>query len=193
MAQTSATLLEKVRDPADVVAWQRLMLVYEPLLFAWMRRHALQPTDAEDLVQEVLTVVFQELPRFRHTGRPGAFRCWLRTILMNRLRVFWRDRRSTPVATGDSGFLAALDQEVGPGDMDEEWDRDHDRYVLGRLLELVRSDFEPATWEAFQLIVSDGLKPSQAAARLGVSVDTVYTAKCRILHRLRQELQTLPD
>ena len=45
------------------------------------QRH-IRPSDVDDLVQEVLAVVLRELPQFEHNGRTGAFRRWLRTILL---------------------------------------------------------------------------------------------------------------
>jgi hypothetical protein len=43
--------------------------------------------------QEVLGVLVQELPYFRHDLSRGAFRRWLRTITVNRLSEFWRKQR----------------------------------------------------------------------------------------------------
>ena len=57
MPRTSATLLERLRVRADAEAWQRLVNLYSPLLSAWLRRHALQDADVEDLVQEVFMTV----------------------------------------------------------------------------------------------------------------------------------------
>lgn len=53
----------------------------------WLRRYALQTADADDLVQDVCGVLVSELPAFEHNGRRGAFRCWLRGIMVNRLRL----------------------------------------------------------------------------------------------------------
>src|SRR5438270_14034084 len=102
MPETPVSLLERLRLRPDGVAWQRLVDLYTPLIQKWLRYQALEPADVEDLVQEVLGVLVRELPQFRHDLRRGAFRRWLRTITINRLRMFWRARRSRPVATGDS-------------------------------------------------------------------------------------------
>jgi len=56
MAETSATLLERLNDRSDSVAWRRLVDLYSPLINAWLHRHACRG-DAEDLTQEVLEVV----------------------------------------------------------------------------------------------------------------------------------------
>src|SRR5262249_57679001 len=85
-----------------------------PRIRDWLRRHALQAPDADDLVQEVLAVVVREIPNFRHDLRTGAFRRWLRTVTVNRLRTFWRGQRARPQATGTSDFEKVLDQMEDP-------------------------------------------------------------------------------
>src|SRR2546428_3898577 len=98
MPETSASLLQRLRDQPDSDAWRRLVYVYTPLLAQWVGRYGLQSSDMDDLIQDVLTVVVRELPQFQHNQRTGAFRRWLRTILVNRLRGFWRARPSRPPA-----------------------------------------------------------------------------------------------
>jgi RNA polymerase sigma-70 factor (ECF subfamily) len=58
-------------------------------------------------------------------------------------------------------------------------------------LELIRNDFEPATWDAFHAVVVDNRPAPAVAADLRVSVGTVYVAKSRVLKRLREELAGL--
>jgi DNA-directed RNA polymerase specialized sigma24 family protein len=94
MAETSATLLKRLNNRSDSVAWQRLVDLYSPLINAWLRRQGVSAEDADDLSQEVLGIVVREVAQFRHNGRAGAFRTWLRTITTNCLRQFRRSRRS---------------------------------------------------------------------------------------------------
>lgn len=54
------------------------MAIYRPFIYGWLRRHSASHQDAEDLTQEVLTILVRELPGFSHSGRVGAFRRWLR-------------------------------------------------------------------------------------------------------------------
>src|SRR5689334_11169012 len=115
MPDTPASLLERLRSHADAGAWQRLVNLYTPLLHGWLNRHGLQACDADDLVQDVLAVVVREVPHFQHNRRPGAFRCWLRTVLVHRLRAFWKAGRARPAATGGSDVARLLGQMEDPG------------------------------------------------------------------------------
>jgi RNA polymerase sigma-70 factor (ECF subfamily) len=194
MSPTSATLLERLRDRADAEAWQRLVDLYSPLLSAWLRRHSLQDADVDDLVQEVLTTVAREAVRFEHSGRPGAFRHWLRNILANRLREFWRARRLRPMVTGDSDFVALLDQLEDPDSgISRLWDQEHDQHIVRRLLAMIEPQFAPSTWQAFRRVVLEGGQPDAVAAELGLTVNAVFIAKSRVLQRLRQEAGAFLD
>src|SRR5258708_908064 len=114
-----------------------------------MARAGVSTADADDLVQEVLLVVFREIAGFDRR-RTGAFRSWLRTILAYRLRDFFRSARYRPVATGDSAFLERLNELESPeSELSRLWEREHDEYLAARLMRSVQGDFAPVTWQAF--------------------------------------------
>src|SRR5947209_2494717 len=74
MVETSPSLLDRLSRRPEDGDWGRLVSLYTPVLHAWLGRHGLQTSDRDDLTQEVLGVVVQKLPEFRHNGRAGAFR-----------------------------------------------------------------------------------------------------------------------
>jgi len=58
---------------------------------------------------------------------------------------------------------------------------------------MIKNDFEPNTWKAFQRQALEGTDADAVAAELGMSVNAVVIAKSRVLARLRQEGQGLLD
>jgi RNA polymerase sigma-70 factor (ECF subfamily) len=194
MSETSASLLDRLRDAPDEASWQRLVDLYTPLIHGWLRRHAALQQDLDDVVQEVLTVVVRKLPQFRREPRPGAFRRWLRSIAVNCLRDFWRAQRGRPTATGDSAVLDMLDRLEDPNsDLSRLWDQEHDRHVTQRLLEYIKPRFAAATWQAFKRVTLDGVAPERVAEELGLTVNAVFIAKSRVLTLLRREGEGLID
>ena len=170
------------------------MALYTPLIRGWLGRHGIQPNDADDLLQEVLGTLLRELPQFRHDLRRGAFRRWLRAVVVNRLRTFWRASKSRPKAVGYTDLEPVLDRLEDPdSDLSRLWDEEYDRHVVRRLLELIEPEFEPSTWQAFRLLVLEGLPTRDVAARLGLSANAVRIAKHRVLARFRQEIDGLMD
>ena len=88
MTQTPVSLLERLRQPNSPEAWERLVLLYSPLIYSWARQVGLRQDEAADLVQDVFVTLLQTLPTFEYDRRK-SFRKWLRTITLNK----WRDRR----------------------------------------------------------------------------------------------------
>jgi RNA polymerase sigma factor (sigma-70 family) len=194
MAETSATLLQRLNDRSDSVAWRRLVDLYTPLIHAWLRRQGVSAEDADDLTQDVLGIVVREVSGFRHNGRVGAFRTWLRTITINCLRQSWRSRRVRGQMTRPSDLDSALDQLEDPAsDLSRRWDREHDEFVLHRLLDLIEPEFRPATWQVFRRQVIDGASAEEVAAELGLTVNAVLIAKSRVLSHLRRNAEGLVD
>ncbi len=191
--ETSVSLLDRLGGKPTEDDWRRLLDLYQPLLRAWLGRAGVPDSDADDLTQEVLLVVFREVAGFARRGE-GAFRAWLRTILAHRVRDFFRGRQRRPTATGDSDFLRCLDELEAPDSaLSREWDREHDRHVAASLMRRVRGDFAPATWQAFLRHALEGVAAAEVAAELGLSLNSVLLAKSRVLKRLRRELDGLVD
>jgi RNA polymerase sigma-70 factor (ECF subfamily) len=188
MNETSLSLLARLRYSTESESWDRLVELYGPLIRAWLRKYDVQQCDADDLVQEVLMAVSKDLGKFEHGGQPGAFRGWLKAILVNRLRKFWRARGRRPQARGDSDIHARLAQLDDPAsETSQIWNHEHDQYVLRQLLALAEPHFTRDTWAAFCRVALDGAKPDVVAEEMGISRNAVIIAKCRVLSRLRQE------
>jgi RNA polymerase sigma-70 factor (ECF subfamily) len=182
---TPRSLLERTRNLRNGDAWERFSAICTPLLVNWLRASGLQPTDADDLVQRTFQLLLQKLPLFEHSGRTGAFRTWLRQVVLNQLRDF-RKARQHPGAEG-------LDEQVAPTGFDSDWDREHDLYVLNGLLEQARSDFSPQVWTAFWMTALEGKPAADVAAALGVTTNAVMLARSRVLARLRRDARGLLD
>ena len=187
MPSTSLSLLDRLRQAApDAPDWRRLQEIYLPLVRSWLGRVPDVRGEADDLAQEVLVALVRELPTFERR-RVGAFRCWLRQITCNRVRAFRKARRRRGRA-GGAGTDSLLDQLAdSTSDLARQWDGEHDRHVLDRLLALVRPDFRPRTWEAFTRYALAGRPAAQVAAELEMSEAAVMRAKARVLKRLREE------
>jgi RNA polymerase sigma-70 factor, ECF subfamily len=183
---TSLTLLQALRQPGDGAAWDRFVRLYTPLLYHWARRLGPQQSDAEDLVQDVFTLLVRKLPEFRYE-QGGSFRNWLRVVAMNKWRE--RGRRAGPPA--GNGNL--LDFVAAPDETDAFEEAEYRQELVRRGLELIRAEFSDATWQSFERHVLAGRGAFEVAKELGLRIGSVYAAKSRILTRLRRELEGLLD
>lgn len=184
----SSTLLERLRA-RQPEAWQRFVDLYGPVVYRWCRQLGVGQADAADVVQDVFAAVAADVGRFRR-DRPGdSFGAWLRTITRHRVYDHFRRRQGQPGADGGTSAyqrllnLAETEEEPSAAPPVEKEPR-----FSRRVLESIRAEFEPRTWDAFWRIVVDGQSPGEVAAALGMSLPAVYQAKSRVLRRLRREL-----
>lgn len=192
---TSISLLDRLKSAEpDDPQWQRLHDIYGPWIKAWLARAGESGSDAQDLTQEVLLVLVRELPSFQRQ-RDGSFRRFLGQVLLNRMRAHWKQRKRRPkaLAGGESG-TDGLEQLADPASaLSRQWDREHDDFVLRRLMTTVEHDFSTTTWQAFRRCALDGEAAAAVSADLGITVNAVLVAKSRVLKRLREEAAGLID
>lgn len=186
MDSTSPSLLERLRGDATGCDWDRFVLIYTPLLYVWASRLGAYGPDADDLVQDVFAALVQALPQFQYAAA-GRFRGWLWTVVRNKARERARLAHRVVVTGTDLDAVPAADCD--PADQIDE--REYREYVTRRAMELIRSDFEAATWRAFWAVVVEGRTAEDTAAELGITPNAVYLAKGRVLRRLRAELAGL--
>jgi RNA polymerase sigma-70 factor (ECF subfamily) len=189
---TSVTLLRRLWDPRhDEQAWGTFLGRYGPLIHRWCRRRGLQHADADEVSGRVLAKLTTALRTFEYDPAQ-RFRGWLKTVVDNTVRNFWRELagRAGGRGSGDSDVQDLLEQVEVPPDLDglaDELDeglrRDLER--ADRVTAAVRQRVEPQTWEAFWLTAVEELPAPEAAARLGLSVASVYMAKARVGKLLR--------
>jgi RNA polymerase sigma-70 factor (ECF subfamily) len=192
VGSTSSSLLERVRGKAPG-SWERLMSLYCPLVYGWARRAGLSAEDAADVVQDVFLAVVKNLDGFHHNGAGDTFRGWLWTITQNKLRDLFRLKAGRPDAVGGTDaqqFLLQVPEASLSGSGELASGRAGPLFI--RALEMIRSEFETVSWQAFWAVVVEGRRPGDVAAALGISANAIYIARSRILRRLRDELGDPP-
>jgi RNA polymerase sigma-70 factor (ECF subfamily) len=185
---TPASLLLRLRRPSETRAWDTFVDLYTPLIYRWTRGVGLRGADADDLVQDVFVLLLVKLPEFRY-DRHGSFRAWLRTVTLNKWREGLR-RRGAAVRQLDDDAAAQL---AGRDDGDVFAEEEYRRVIAGRALQLMQAEFSDAVWKAGWAMLTSDRRAADIAAELGVSTDSVYTAKYRVLRRLREQLDGLLD
>lgn len=147
----------------------------------------LQIEDANDLVQEVMALLLRKLPAFEY-DRTRSFRSWLKTVTINKLRERLR-RRQLPMSEATESVLAQIEDPKS----ESFWEVEYRRQVVARAIALMEKDFKPPTWQACRRYLFEGASPDALAAEYQISVWTIYSAKSRLLKRLREELDGLLD
>jgi RNA polymerase sigma-70 factor (ECF subfamily) len=190
-SQTRISLLSRLRhDPNDQSAWQEFVDRYGPRIDAWCRRWGLQEADALDVTQTVLVKLAVKLRSFAYDPA-RSFRAWLKTLTRHAWSDFVSDRRRGPPAAAGGADVLALDTAEARDDLEKRLEEAFDLELLQLATARVRERVEPQTWDAFQLTALEGLSGAEAAARLGMTVASVYKAKSSVQKRLQDEVALL--
>jgi RNA polymerase sigma-70 factor, ECF subfamily len=185
--ETRDSLLLRIRDSEDREAWYEFVEIYRPLVYRIGRRHGLQDADALNLVQEVLCKVERAIGKWNTRQPAGSFRRWLRTVARNAaIDVI---RKAVPDAPRGGTTVHQILHSVGdepPGaELALELEREAFRWAARR----VKHEFNESTWNAFWLTVVDGHSCADVAGQTQRSVGAVYTARSRVLRRIKQVLE----
>jgi RNA polymerase sigma-70 factor, ECF subfamily len=194
---TSMSLLERASE-GDHEAWERIVQLYSPLVDRWCRARQLKHDAIQGIGQDVLLTLFKNLGKFKKDEPKHSFRKWLWKLTRNKIFDHLRQVRDEPRGIGGSEAREMLENypckptnSEGEGE-DGSTPRDERLIILRGCLEAVRSEFEPRTYQAFWEVVMEGKPPGEVARLMGMkSVGAVYTARCRVVQRLRQLLDGL--
>ncbi len=74
---------------------------------------------------------------------------------------------------------------------DAAWQREQYLHRVRWAMRSIANEFEPVTLDAFRLYVLADHSVDETAQQLGLSRDSVYQAKSRILKRLRERIDLL--
>lgn len=138
---------------------------------------------ADEVVQNTLLTMFQKRQVFQYDPSLGQFRHWLRKVLHRHILIQHRRRRNIEVV--DDQLLDGLSAEPGDIPSDLDWDQAFERSLLLGLLEVIRREVSPETYQAFELTVLHEVSGKDAAKITGLSRNAVYLARKRITDRLR--------
>lgn len=184
---TSVSLLDRLKDSNDEVAWDRFCEIYGPLIRSWLIRRGLNQVDADDVQQSAMEKLAEKLPAFEHNGNTGAFRLWLKSIVANRMTVAWRQKQKLGQGAGSEQVGEMAKQLEDPNsNLSRLWDQEYQQRLCERLLALVESDFSEQTMSAFRKVFLEGRKAPDVADELGLTANAVRIAQSRVLSRLRE-------
>ncbi len=84
MTKTPVSLLHRLKSAQpESLDWRLFEDLYRPLIGAWIVRVPGLNDEAQDVSQEVFSVLIRELPKFDRR-REGSFRAWLRKVTVHR-------------------------------------------------------------------------------------------------------------
>ena len=182
---TRTSFLKRLEDGDNPTAWDEFFRRYWPFVFSVARQRGCAEHTAEEIVQEVMLAIFQGKAVFTHDPSRGRFRDWLGGVVRNKVAQHRRAAAERTRAKGGSNNDFLDGQTAGDGP-DVGWDVAFDQAMLAFLLDLVRREVNPRTYQAFEAFTLGGCSAADAARLTGLTRNAVYQARKNILRRLRQ-------
>ncbi len=182
--ETRASLLIRVRDPADQAAWQEFVEIYRPVILRLARQKGMQEADADDVAQDVLVAVARAVEGREHDPKRAKFRTWLGRVAHNAI-LNALSRGKPDRGSGDPALLAVLEEHESHSGPDSDLLRlEHRREVFRWAVRQVRKEFQQATWDAFWLTAVEGRDVETVAGELGKNAGAIYAARSRVMRQI---------
>jgi len=183
--ETRPSLLERLREGEEPLAWQEFLAIYGHPMYACARRRGCSEATAQDIVQDAVLAVYQNMTVFQYDPSRGRFISWLFKVVEQKVAL--RRRRKRPVIGLDDHNLDTnrpTEQPVAP---DEIFQKDFELALWAALLATVRKTTEPTTYQAFELVTLHGMSGEEAASITGLpTASAVYSAKRRVVNKLME-------
>ena len=188
---TRYSLILRLRDRENAVAWREFGEIYEPVIYRVAVRRGLQHADAQELVQRVMVSVARGVDRFEPNPERGRFRTWLYTITQREfLKEVQAIRRHRALGGTEVQSLLA---DVAAASDSAEFSLEHRRSVFRWASLRVKAQVKLDTWRAFWLTAVEQQSIEATALELEMSVGAVYVARSRVMARLQAEVATYED
>ena len=188
MSATSMTLIGKAQD-RDEQACNDLCTLYLPNVRFWCGKYGVAKSDIEDVTQEVFRLVFRGIDRFEKSETQGSFRAWIWTVTRNRIRDYFKSASHRMVASGGTEGHIQMNQIPESPPSPDDSDFNENQSLTHQALGIVKNEVKEITFNAFWRSTVDNVAPHVVADELGISLDSVYQAKSRVLKRMRELLE----
>ena len=186
--QTRASLLLKLQDP-DSKHWDEFYNMYSGLIFNYALTRGCNENMAKDVMQETLLTVYQYLPDFDYDRKKGQFRSWLLCIVHSRLMDAYR--REKKYSNDEASQLKAFQEYEAESyeDFTDSWDQEWKKNLFNIALEELKRHVQEDSFEAFRLLALEERPVKEIEEKLGMSANTIY----QIRHRLLKKLTSITD
>lgn len=189
---TSASLLVRVRDPADASAWREFEDRYATLIRCYCTRRRIEPADVDDISQIVWSKLANGLRNFCYDPAKGRFRSYLYQVVRSAIsRQFAHKRRDERWLESHEDLAHLIFDD---SQHDEVWNREWVDHHFRLAMQTIEQTFDSHNVAIFHRLLA-GESAEIIARSLGTTAGTINQAKHRIRSRMKElvALQVLEE
>ncbi len=189
---TRQTLIQRLKDPDDNLAWTDFYEFYYEIIVGWATRMGCARTQVDDIFQETMITLLRKMDRFEYDPKRGSFKALLKSIVRSRvIDHFRREGRYVDVTDNEGNDLTGnIEDESAAGKVHDDSGEDSLwlQSVLNQALRQTYKKIDQVTYKSFCLYVIEGLPVEEVSRRLdGLRRGTIYQQKSRLLKMAEKE------
>ncbi|HCH57730.1 MAG TPA: RNA polymerase subunit sigma [Rhodospirillaceae bacterium] len=173
-----AEFIRAVADREDRDAFRQLFAFYAPRLKAFLIKNGATPGDAEEVMQEAMTLVWRKAKQFDPAKASAS--TWIYTIARNR-RIDLIRRAKRPELDPEDPFFTSVSEQP---DGEQEYSRTERETLVRKYLETLPADQLQVVQKAFY----EEMTHQEIAAELDMPLGTVKSRIRIAMRRLRDQL-----
>jgi RNA polymerase sigma factor (sigma-70 family) len=194
--RTRPSLLGRLSNTGDSVAWGEFHGLYRKLVYGLCRRSGLSHEESEEVAQDVFARVAETIGNFESDPAKGTFRGWLMNLTRWRVADKFRERPKGMAPanprlpeTGDG--TSTIDRLPDSVDADEAWELEWRGTVLAAAMDRMARKSKPKHFQVLDLCRSQNWSVIRISRELKMNVASVYTIRQRLMKQLKEEVERL--
>ncbi|MCM8532706.1 MAG: sigma-70 family RNA polymerase sigma factor [Lentisphaeraceae bacterium] len=185
---TRQTLIARIRNQNDDIAWEEFVESYDLYIYAIIRRMGVSAEDSKDIHQDVLLKIWNKLSDYKQQ-KNTRFRGWLSTVTINSVKTFFRSNSNESKRI--QKLESYLEVDGSPKSefekiINEEWET----FLTNKALENVEEVFRGKSMDVFHKSLA-GQSVEDISKELGLEESSVYQLRARVKKSITKEITRL--
>ena len=195
--RTRLTLIGRLKDLQDQESWAEFVDLYWRRLYSVAVSKGLTDSEAKDAAQETLIGLSKDIDKYN--ASLGRFTPWLLGRLKWRIEDQLRKRKHQYQSQSDCSDTRSRTDTIGripdqrSPTLEELSEAEWKQYLFKLALEKIKHEVSPAHFQIFDLYALKKLPTEEVASLAGVTPNTVFVVKSRILELLEEEIKRLKE
>mgnify|MGYP001184693389 FL=1 len=186
---TRDTLLHRVQEQFDEMAWHDFIAQYQGYMYTIMNRMNIRATDVDDLYQKILIKLWKKMPEL-DLEKMNRFRSYLAAVVRNCVHDYFRtmmreNRREEAFIEHESSMGARVSQP----DIDRVIKLEWHNHVAAEAFKNVSIYFSEQAIDVFKRSLTEDIK--EIAADFDIPLSTAYRLRSRVKASLLKEISAL--
>ncbi len=188
--RTRQTLLEKIKDKHDEDSWQDFVFYYDRFIYTICRKMNLNHHDAEEVVQKVLLISWNKMPKFKYDSSK-QFRGWICNLTGLCVKDFYRSVKRYNDRVENLSEHYEPDSFIGDiSDVNSIIEDEWKTYIVSMAMLNIKDKFSENVINVFEEL-SQGKSPKEISRTMNIPYNTVIVYRKRFAEKLSEEVKRL--